>query len=166
MAGDERVDHVVPRELGRDEAHEADDCERHPDAADGTPAIARQPHGQAEGREGQQREQPRERLQELEEVLDGPELVRAEDHDLARVVRKVVGDLRADAEAVGGLEDDRPEIEDHLAVGRRHALAAALEHLHERSVGLLDGCLEERLEARLLERAVDYLVRPLAPCGG
>ena len=48
----------------------------------------------------------------------------------------------------------------------RDAIAAALEHLDERRVRLLERDAEEILEDGLLERAVDDLVRGLAQTGG
>ena len=61
------------------------------------------------------RQHPGERLQELERVLCRVELVRAEDHDLARVRGDPVRDLVADPDAVGCLLDDRSQVERHLA---------------------------------------------------
>ena len=58
------------------------------DAAYSAAAVAGEPDGEPERRERQQREHPGERLQELERVLRGVELVRAQDHDLAGVRRE------------------------------------------------------------------------------
>ena len=44
-------------------------------------------------------------------------------------------------------EDDRPQVERHLAALGRHAVAATLEHLNERRVRLLERDPEEILEA-------------------
>ena len=66
-----------------------------------------EPDREPERGEREEREHPRKRLQELERVLCRVELVGAEDHDLAGVGGDLVGDLIADTDAVGGLEDDR-----------------------------------------------------------
>ena len=164
---DERVDDVVPGQPRRcDEPDDADDDEHRADAADGAPAVARQPDREPEGGEREERQHPGERLQELEHVLRRVELVGAEDHDLAGVGGNPVHDLVADADPVGGLDHDRAEVETHLALLGRDTGAASLEHLDERRVRLLERGLEEVLEDRLLERAVDDLVRRLAQAGG
>ena len=74
---------------------------------------------------------------------------------------ELVRDLLADADAVGGLEHDRSQVErDDAALGR-DAVSAALEHLDERLVGSARAALEQPLEPGLLERPVDDLVRRL-----
>ena len=65
-ASDERVDDVVSRQLCSDEADEADDDERHTDPAYGTAAISGEPDREAEGGEREYRQEPGQRLQELD----------------------------------------------------------------------------------------------------
>ena len=165
-SGDERVDDVVLRQPRGRDADESDDDQHDAYPADRASAIACEPDGEAERGEREQGEHPREGLQELEHVLCRVELVGAQDDDLAGVVGDPVDHLVADPDPIRGFDDDRSQVEDHLAFVGRHAIAAAFEHLDEGRMRLLERDAEEILEHRLLEGAVDDLVRRLAQtCG-
>ncbi len=168
LACDERVDDVVPREFRRERGRGLRRRRaRCPMPRTAPPPVPREPHGEGERDEREERKNPRERLQELERVLCGVELVRAQDHDASGVLRDLVRRPAAPMPMRSAAScDDRPQVERHLAALRRDAVAAALEHLDERLVRLLERRLEERLEHRLLERAIDDLVRRLPEAGG
>ena len=171
---DERVDDVVLRQPSGDETDEPDDDDERADAADGATTVACEPDREPEGGERQEWKHPGERLQQLEDVLRRVELVGTEDDDLACVGGDPVDDLVADADPVGGLDDDLPQVEDDLALVGRDPVAAALEHLDERGVRLLEGDAGRapgRPAARARDRrsgtrpaATRPLRRPTAPC--
>ena len=102
LAGD---DH---REAGRDQADTAGE-HGHP------AALAREVDGEAEAEEGEQREDQRQALDRDDDVLRGLQLVGAQDRDLARVRRQLLGEVGADPDLVGEIGDEAAEVEADLA---------------------------------------------------
>ena len=140
-------------DVGGDDSNHADDDRGNPDPVHRAPTVAAQPGAERERCECEERQHPRQRLQELKRVLSGVELVRPEDLDGAHVCRELVLDLAAKADSVGRLQHDQLEVERDDPSIRRHRPAIGLEHPDERLVRLLHRECPQPLEPGLPERS-------------
>ena len=149
----------MPVRFRSDEPERTDDEHGHSDASNGFSPVGPEPYGARESGEGQNWEHPGQRLQELECVLGVSSWSERRTTILACVREEIVRDLLADADAVGGLADDRAKIEGHLTTWVETAVPA-FEDLDERGVGLL-GKSRTTSGMPVARAPVDDLVRGL-----
>ena len=120
---------------------------------------------QSASRKGEEHRDPdpvRDRLEELRQALCGVELVRLQDRDATCVRWQLGGDVPQEAESIAELDDERVEVEHHVAVGRGEARRVALEHLDDLALRERRRRDEERLDAgppeQLRRGPVDHLL--------
>ena len=155
IGGDELIDDVLAGEPTHDEHDQADDDETDAERANLLPpAPTGQPDGGDKGGECEDPDEVRDLLEPVGERLGRVQIVCLEDRDLPGVRRDLVCEIGDEPEPIAQLEDERPDVEDDIAVRRVHRLRVAVQNLDElllREHGEVD---ERVLDARPGEKVL------------